>query len=83
MRKRTRVKAYRHPGTGKVVTSHVSHRFTGRKPKRKLRGFRNVQHDIAKRQGISEERAGAILAASTRRASAGAKRRNPRLRRVR
>ena len=46
-------------------------------------GFKAVQARIAKRQGISKKRAGAILAASTRRASPAAKRKNPRLRRVR
>lgn len=45
-------------------------------------GFKNVQADIAKRQGISKERAGAILAAKTRGASKAAKRANPRLGRV-
>ncbi len=50
--------------------------------KKKTRGFKNVQKKIAKEQGISEERAGAILAASTRKASAKAKRKNPRLKKV-
>jgi hypothetical protein len=45
-------------------------------------GFKAVAQSIASRQGISAKRAGAILAASSRRASAGAKRRNPRLKRV-
>jgi len=45
-------------------------------------GFASVQKSIAKRSGVSQERAGAILAASTRKASAGAKRKNPRLKRV-
>ena len=45
-------------------------------------GFKNVQASIAKRQGISSERAGAILGEATRRASAAAKRANPRLKRV-
>lgn len=45
-------------------------------------GFKKVQSTIAKKQGISMERAGAILASTTRRASAKAKRRNPRLKRV-
>jgi hypothetical protein len=45
-------------------------------------GFKAVQHSIAKKEGYSEERAGAILAASSRKASAGAKHRNPRLKRV-
>jgi len=50
--------------------------------KRKVRGFKNVQKQIASRSGVSMERAGAILAASTRRASPAAKKRNPRLKRV-
>lgn len=45
-------------------------------------GFRAVQDKIAKKQGISDKKAGAILAASTSGASAAAKRRNPRLKRV-
>ena len=48
----------------------------------KLRGFKANQAAIAKKQGISKERAGAILAASTRRASPAAKRKNPRLKKV-
>ena len=46
-------------------------------------GFKAAQKNIARRQGVSMESAGAILAASTRRASAAAKRRNPNLKRVR
>lgn len=45
-------------------------------------GFKKAQAQIAKRQGISKKRAGAILAGATRRASAAAKKRNPRLKRV-
>lgn len=45
-------------------------------------GFKAVQASIAKRQGVSAKRAGAILAAGTRGASAKAKRANPRLKRV-
>ena len=45
-------------------------------------GFASVQSSIARRQGISKDRAGAILAHSTRNASPAAKRRNPRLKRV-
>jgi hypothetical protein len=45
-------------------------------------GFSAVQAKIANKQGISSERAGAILASRTRAASAGAKRKNPRLRKV-
>jgi len=45
-------------------------------------GFKKVQGSIAKRMGISQERAAAILASKTRGASAKAKRVNPRLKRV-
>jgi len=45
-------------------------------------GFKKVASSIAKKSGVSRERAGAILAASTRGASAKAKRANPRLRKV-
>lgn len=45
-------------------------------------GFKAVQSKIAAKEGISKKRAGAILAASTRRASAKAKAANPRLKRV-
>lgn len=44
-------------------------------------GFKAVQAKIAK-EGISRDRAGAILASATRHASAAAKRANPRLKRV-
>lgn len=43
-------------------------------------GFKAVQKKIAKKYGM--KRAGAILAASSRGASKGAKKRNPRLKRV-
>ena len=45
-------------------------------------GFKSVQASIAKKEGVSKKRAGAILAASSRNASAKAKRANPRLKRV-
>lgn len=45
-------------------------------------GFKAVQSSIAKKQGVSKQAAGAILAASTRKASAAAKRANPRLKKV-
>lgn len=50
--------------------------------KKAHRGFKAVQKDIAKKQGISMERAGAILAAGARKASPAAKRANPRLLKV-
>ena len=45
-------------------------------------GFKRVQSEIARKEGVSMDRAGAILAASSRHASAGAKKANPRLNRV-
>jgi hypothetical protein len=42
-------------------------------------GFKKVQGEIAAKEGISEDRAGAILAAKSREASPEAKRHNPRL----
>jgi hypothetical protein len=50
--------------------------------KKKLKGFENVQKGIAKKSGVGMERAGAILAASTRKASASAKKANPALKKV-
>lgn len=50
--------------------------------KAKHPGFAAVAHRIAKQQGVSLAQARAILASSTRKASPAAKRRNPRLRRV-
>jgi hypothetical protein len=45
-------------------------------------GFKAVQERIAKKQGISKERAGAILAAGARKASKKAVKANPRLKKV-
>lgn len=45
-------------------------------------GFAAVQAKIAKKQGISKERAGAIVAAGARKASKKAVAANPRLKRV-
>jgi hypothetical protein len=42
-------------------------------------GFKAVQKKIAAKQGISMDRAGAILATSARNASPAAKRKNPML----
>jgi hypothetical protein len=44
--------------------------------------FKSVQNKIARKEGVSKKAAGAILANSTRNASAAAKRKNPKLRRV-
>ena len=45
-------------------------------------GFQSVAKSIARREGYSMDRAGAILAAATRRASPAAKAANPRLNKV-
>jgi hypothetical protein len=45
-------------------------------------GFQNVQAKIAKKEGISKDKAGAILANSSRHASAKAKKKNPFLKAV-
>lgn len=45
-------------------------------------GFKAVQASIAKKQGIPKEKAGAILAATTRKASPAAKKVNPKLKKV-
>lgn len=49
---------------------------------KKHQGFKSAQAKIAKKEGVSADRAGAILAAATRRASPAAKKRNPNLKKV-
>lgn len=45
-------------------------------------GFKKAAAMMARKQGVSMEKASAMLAASTRRASPAAKKKNPRLKRV-
>lgn len=45
-------------------------------------GFKSVQNKIAEKEGVSKKAAGAILAASSRGASAAAKKKNPKLKKV-
>lgn len=45
-------------------------------------GFESVAKKIAAKEGLSEDRASAILASQTRKASPAAKKKNPRLKRV-
>ena len=45
-------------------------------------GFKAVQNKVAKKEGVSKERAGAIVASAARKASPAAKKANPRLKRV-
>lgn len=51
--------------------------MTGKHP-----GFKKAAASIARREGVSKARASAILASASRGASRGAKKRNPRLKRV-
>lgn len=53
-----------------------------KKKEEKHPGFKKTQANIAEKQGISKERAGAILAAGARKASPAAKRANPNLKKV-
>jgi len=46
-------------------------------------GFAAVQSKIAKEEGVSKDRAGAILASASRKASPAAKKSNPNLNKVR
>ena len=45
-------------------------------------GFKAVQSKIASKEGVSKEKAGAILASATRKASKKAKKKNPKLKKV-
>lgn len=45
-------------------------------------GFAQVQNKIAAKEGVSKDRAGAILASASRNASKGAKAANPNLKKV-
>jgi hypothetical protein len=45
-------------------------------------GFKKVAAGISKKMGVGKKAAGAILASATRKASKKAKKKNPRLRRV-
>ena len=44
--------------------------------------FKSVQKKIAKKEGVSMQSAGAILANASRKASPAAKKKNPKLKRV-
>lgn len=45
-------------------------------------GFKKIQARIAKKEGVSKERAGAILASASRGASKESKKHNPRLNKI-
>ena len=52
------------------------------KPGAKHPGFKAVQSKISAKEGVSKASAGAILASASRHASAGAKKSNPNLKKV-
>lgn len=52
------------------------------KAKKSHPGFKAVENKIAKKEGISKDRAGAILASASRKASGKAHKANPRLNKV-
>ena len=56
--------------------------MASKKDSKKGMGFKAAQEQIAKKQGISMERAGAILASGARKASPAAKKANPNLLKV-
>jgi hypothetical protein len=64
------------------VTKSYDKKGGSMKGKKAHPGFKAVQSKIAKKQGISMERAGAIVAAGARKASKKAVKANPRLKRV-
>jgi hypothetical protein len=64
------------------VTKSYDKKGSTMKNKKTHPGFKAVQSKIAKKQGISMERAGAIVAAGARKASKKAVKANPRLKRV-
>lgn len=53
-----------------------------KKSSKKNPGFKKVASKMADKEGVSKERASAMLAASTRKASKKAKKKNPRLKKV-
>lgn len=52
------------------------------KKKAPPKGFKKVAKKIASKQGVSDEKASAMLAAATRKASPAAKKKNPKLKKV-
>jgi hypothetical protein len=75
-----RMPTFKKGGTKTTATKKVVMRKGGKVTKGM--GFKAAQKQIAKKQGLSMERAGAILAAGARKASPAAKRKNPNLKKV-
>lgn len=69
-------------GLGLFVTKAYDKKGKAMKKTKAHPGFKAVQSKIAKKQGISMERAGAIVAAGARKASKKSVKANPRLKRV-
>ena len=64
------------------VTKSYDRKVRSVKGKKAHPGFKAVQKKVAAKQGVSMERAGAIVAAGARKASKKAVKANPRLKRV-
>lgn len=69
-------------GLSIFVTKSYDKKGHTMKAKKSHPGFAAVQARIAKKQGISKDRAGAILAAGARKAGPAALKKNPNLKRV-
>jgi hypothetical protein len=65
-----------------VPIGYSNIKLTENKMKKNPTGFANVAKSIAKKEGLSKGSAAAILASATRNASSSAKRKNPKLNRV-
>lgn len=67
-----------------IVNNSFSTNLIGKKMKIKKKhpGFKKIASGIAKKEGISKERANAILASASRKASPAAKKANPKLKKV-
>lgn len=65
-----------------MATNQSRNKMSAGKKTSKVKGFENNANKIAAKQGISKDRARAILASGARKASPAAKRANPALKRV-
>ena len=71
-----------HTNTEGLAIQYPEHGMDHYSDAQKHPGFAKVQAKIAAKEGISKDRAGAILANASRHASAGAKKANPALKKV-
>lgn len=70
------------PRTEEVEELNADDVSEARKKKSVKESFKSVENKIASKEGVSKKSAGAILAKSSRNASAAAKKKNPKLKRV-